>query len=79
MSESSGSPVCDTERTDAPRCRICQHWHRFVEGNTWGWCGRIGPFTAPAATPEHSDGKGDALETQEDFGCVLWKLKQEGA
>jgi hypothetical protein len=72
MSESSGSPVWDTERTDAPRCRICQHWERVSEGNTWGLCSRIGPDSAPAQVPC----RGGALETQEDFGCVLWKLKE---
>jgi hypothetical protein len=72
MSESSGSPVWDTERTDAPRCRICQHWERVSENSTWGLCARIDPESAPAQVQCF----GGTLETQEDFGCVLWKLKE---
>jgi hypothetical protein len=68
------------EPKGARTCAECRHWSRETPGNFpelahWGTCDQSGPIEATNLICGWEDG----LLTRENFACVLWEPKENGA
>lgn len=60
--------------SEANRCAMCVHWNRKEADSSVGICGNVEMkevLRAPGNYPQ------PYVLTKDDFGCVLWKDKEE--